>query len=435
MNASRTATFALRARPRGRAAQWRRGVATLWLILLLPVLLILLCLVVEIGNLWLARMELEDGLEAGALAAVKEWGDTGGVVGTLPAREMGREFARANSVRGEEIVIDLNHAPLNVNGNAALAGPTANLVFGAVTSIDPTVVFDANVEPSCGAGTVLVDATGSGNLSADNAWGVSFHSTTVPGLLIDQVIIDLTASGLVFSGGFTLSDNAAPHKVSDNCPMGMGGQQTQPDNVGVTAADFVASLSMLGQVLTIDFTAPGTTGGLNPGTPDPNDTFSTFEVLDQFRFGHEVLDGANQADADDVALAGATITIVFSNGDMTTEPLFDNLDPSNQCYQCALMSPVGLIVHPTNIPDLPCAETSANPMGGGNGQSYVLLNGGAAGANLFAVRASAEVEVQTLCGALFGASFGPFTVSAETTAVYDCMERCPKIIRVDTILP
>lgn len=397
----------------------RRGITTLYLILLFPALFILLCLIIEIGNLWLARLELEDGLESAALAAVKEWAESGGG-GTLVPREQGQEFARANSMRDEEISILLNRDPGNINENALLVGPDANLVFGAITSLEPQVVFNANVIPSCGP-RVLVDATGKGNLTDNNnSLGISFLETTSPGVRIDQVIFDLTLTSpsLTFqSGTFTLSDNVAPHKIQDNCPQG---KQTQPDNVGIGPGDFNVALSSGNQLLTLDFTLGGT-------------VVSTFELLDQMRFGVSVLQGTSSVDGDELAQFGGRVTIVFSNGAQITEPFFDNQERSNECLKCAIADPRGLIIHPTLIPDLPCPETSASPQGGGNGQSYAGANGGAG--DDYAVRAQATLEVPSVCDQLFGCRLGPFTVSADTVAMYDCMKRCPLILRVDEFLP
>ncbi len=61
----------------------RRGIATIWVILSLPTALILLITVVEIGNLWTARTELQTSLEAAAIAAVKTWGDESEAVSTM----------------------------------------------------------------------------------------------------------------------------------------------------------------------------------------------------------------------------------------------------------------------------------------------------------------------------------------------------------------
>jgi Flp pilus assembly protein TadG len=134
----------------------RRGSATLWLVIWLPSLLALFCTLVGVGNLWLARIELENGLEAAALAAVKQWGDAGGG-DTLDARQTGVAYAHANSVRRQPIVIGVNYnagnAP-NQNDQCVLAQspPTANLLFGAVDETDPNnVTFNAGLAPGCAA--------------------------------------------------------------------------------------------------------------------------------------------------------------------------------------------------------------------------------------------------------------------------------------------
>src|SRR5206468_2313998 len=90
-----------RPRPRG-------GSATLWMVMWLPCLLVLFCVLVGVANLWLARIELENSLEASALAAVKQWGDAGGGDTLLP-RQVGVSYARANAVRRNPVVIGTNY--------------------------------------------------------------------------------------------------------------------------------------------------------------------------------------------------------------------------------------------------------------------------------------------------------------------------------------
>jgi Flp pilus assembly protein TadG len=83
----------------------RRGWTTLWLVIWLPVLMVLLCGLVAVANLWLARVELENALESAALAAVKEWGDADGD-DTREARKVGALFAAANTVRGQRLDLE-----------------------------------------------------------------------------------------------------------------------------------------------------------------------------------------------------------------------------------------------------------------------------------------------------------------------------------------
>lgn len=131
----------------------RRGSATLWMVLWLPCLMALFCVLVGIANLWLARVELENAMEAAALAAVKQWGEAGGG-DTIAPRSVGVAYAGANRVRGQSVTIDANYNAGAANDNAtcalAMSPPAGNLLFGSTNHSDPdNVVFDAGGNPSC----------------------------------------------------------------------------------------------------------------------------------------------------------------------------------------------------------------------------------------------------------------------------------------------
>lgn len=402
----------------------RRGAATLWLLLVLPVLLILLCFVVEMGNVWLARAELEDSLESAALAAVKEWGDANGGSTFLP-RRVGVHYAASNSVSGSPGGITNNYNVANSpNENANCNG---DLVFGAVTDTSPNVIFNAGVAPVCGVGSVMFDATGQGNLTADNAWGVAFRNTvnTPPGLRIVRIIIDLDAGGGdgEFDDTPVLSDNVPQHKVRDNSG------NDQPDIVGFTDPAAQIIFTEDDERLTIDFfpNVAGTDQGFEPG--------------DRFRFGAEVEDvssGGGADDGDGIGRDNVRVTVLFSLGGLPLPPVsatfVDNMESSNNCFDPAQIDPNplsnSLVVNPNGVPDLPCPEGSAP---GNNGQSFAQIVGGGGG-NLFAVRAQATANVNGICGRLFGFVFGPNSVSARTTAVYDCNTRRASLIRVDQFI-
>jgi hypothetical protein len=131
-----------RSTPRGQKA--RRGVISLWLIVAVPVTVTLFCLVLEIANLWLARIELTDALESSALAAVKQWGDDGGG-DTLPARHVAQAYAAANTIGGQPVAIDVNYDATppggDQNGNASCAG---ELIFGVIADDAPAFTFCTN---------------------------------------------------------------------------------------------------------------------------------------------------------------------------------------------------------------------------------------------------------------------------------------------------
>ena len=139
----------------------RTGVATLWIVLSLPVLVIALCVVVDIGNLWIARAELENSLEASSLAAVKAWeGSSEAVNWTNIARQRGTDLAGANLVRGAAVSISMNQGTYNnvTNPNEndlydVVKGPPAagNLIFGGITEdLMGALTMDTSVAPSGG---------------------------------------------------------------------------------------------------------------------------------------------------------------------------------------------------------------------------------------------------------------------------------------------
>ena len=417
----------------------RRGSATIWLLVALPVLLVLFCFVINIAQQWLARVELENALEAAALAAVKEWGDAGGG-DTLIPREVGIEYANLNRMRGFRVQIADNYDPISggVNQNKlcdVVKGPPpdGNLIFGAIEQDGPDspVIFNAGLRPSCAAGEVLVDATGQGTLETDNnnAWGIAFHQTdppAPPGLLITRVMINVRPNPgdtAIFAGTPELSSNLvdglANNAVRDNS------SNSQADVFGFTdPGDQVQFTIGPPWILTIQFfpdTIPG--GGTDAG----------FEVCDRVRFGAEVHArpiGIAQIDGDEIGQIPALVTVFFSNGTTATGSMFDNAERRLDCFDPRLIGGEcnTFIVHPTMIPDLPCPPSSAAI---NNGQSYVLIGG--TGQREFAVRAQATVNVSPLCRCLCAFS-DDYCVTAKTIAVYNCQTRRPRLIRVDEFI-
>jgi Flp pilus assembly protein TadG len=147
-----TANQAHRFNPHSRRQAGRRGVATLWIILWLPAVLCLLGVVVEMGNLLLARVELTNALEAAALAGVDEWGDrvASSTVNTSTERDAGRtravEFVEANTVTGQSLVgsVAANGGGSDANDNATYAGSVVILGRADLVTFD----FDAGDDPT-----------------------------------------------------------------------------------------------------------------------------------------------------------------------------------------------------------------------------------------------------------------------------------------------
>jgi hypothetical protein len=134
----------------------------------------LLIFVSDVANIWLARVELENALEAAALAGVKEWGDAG-FPDTLAARNAAVSYANANSIVGTPLVISTNY--VNPGGGANQNGPqTGNLIFAAVTSASSPYDLNAGIVGSCGpgdnGGAVIAQATADVSSLADSLFGV-----------------------------------------------------------------------------------------------------------------------------------------------------------------------------------------------------------------------------------------------------------------------
>jgi len=427
----------------------RRGVATMWLLAGLPVLLVLFFFLIELGHLWAARVELENSLEAAALAAVKEWGENGGSPAlnwTSTARNRGVTLAGANSINGIPVVIGTNLGNLDPNENAAYVpgvGATGNLVFGTVTEMGTTVTFDATNPPECGGALVLVDASGSGNLfsGSRNEWGISFQAATVPTLRITRVEINVaTMTAPSVFDGLAALDTAVDTASTAAVKYSGGGAPFQQDNDGfavlannMLSGQIVASYPST-QVLRLNFSAGGLDDGFAPG--------------DRFRFAQAVKAnvGGAQRDGDDVGgngtTGGATITIYFNNGDIVSKQLRDTMDTGQVVPifpdVIPIISPItgSYIVspaeYPPGIPDLPQAPTAA---ANNNGQSYVRFTGGAgASTEYFGVRAQATISVPSLFGSYLGALYSLHNVTVDTTAIYDCDDGRTRLVRVDNYL-
>jgi hypothetical protein len=423
---------------------------TLWTILSFPALLAMLCFVVEATNLWHSRVQLENALEAAALAAVQYWGEAGGGP-TLDARRVGVAYASYNAINGVPVTIDLNYDPggdVNENDDAC----DGDLIFGAVTAddVEDEWLFDTDTAPTCGRGRVLIDATGQGNLDSgtNNEWGVAFlnDEDTPANLRICSVTITLppTVGNQRYyfeSNTLAFSDNS--NNIFDNDNI-VGCDQN--DVVGLDTGQIGTQFAVLAPCQS----SPGTAFYKRVTFTFPLDgSVNEFAPCDRFRFGMNVEDlnlqscQGNQVDGDDIGDVGTTVTIVFAEsgdgncnnpdpGDIVTTSFVNLTWPGRTCFgvydRCSgFADPAdnSHILVPPGIPNLPNGAIPNNQRR--DGQSYALSAG--PGAEAFGVRAQATVAVPSLCVGFCGLNL-PFEVSAKATAMYDCTEEEPRLIRV-----
>lgn len=435
-----------RGHPRGRSVRRRRGVAALWLILSLPVLVLLLCFVIEIGNIWLARVELENSLEAAALAAVKEWGDAGGGSGTETARLVGVEYAKANTVTGSPVAIGTNwDAGDTPNENADCEG---DLVFGAVTTDLIPWVFDAGEQAGCGYGVdLLFDASSNASMQSASSWGINFDWQTPPGtpanLTIASVVynlrnldpnayFDLTTTAPIISTGSSMY--VAPNFQIDTAGLDSGVLTAVTAGTVYTwynsQVEFVWD-SATPWILTINFR--------NRLAADPTTDFNYFQPGDRIRFGARVNDldtGFGNNDGDGVGRQRVSVTVTFAIGGavqpFASTGTFVNTNYGNDCPH-----PPKFDTPPADID--PCIAQPGPPYfvlpvtpaeGASNDNQSVLRMSSAGGGHAPAVRAQATAPVNSVCCRLFDKVLPVFHVSACATAKYDCATNRTELIRV-----
>lgn len=423
------------------------------MVIWLPALLVLFVALTGVANLWLARVEVENGLEAAALAAVKSWGDAGGG-DTLVPRNVGVQYAAANHVRKFPLAINTNYdanAPVCLGGNpnqnlTCLVGqmpPSGNLIFGSIDDSNPNnIIFNAGICPGCIANAIVVfDVTSQGDLNgaAHNDWGIAFHPTpmTPAGLRINSILITMPPN----SGANDFVHDFAPSINSiGSWLVRQGTVYQQPDIQGFPNPNTQITASYPGvRQLLITFSADG--GDLG------------FQPCDRFRFGVNVdftsggsgLPGFLR-DADGIGSMGTSVVVNFSDGSSAAGVFFDNAHPQADCAlnPSTLPCPAGavdnannpiprMVVHPTLIDDLPCPITSPGQgQPTNNGQSIGQINAG--GQGKFGVRAQSITPIQPLGGYSFVGNLIDQCVTAKTTAVYDCATKRVQLIRIDTFI-
>ncbi len=444
-----------------------------WFIVAMPVLLTLLCVMLEVANLYLARTELDDALEAAAQAAVKDWGDNGGG-DTLQSRIVGNTYAKANTINGVPVDLTAIDPALNYdasepcNQNACSNGV---LVFGAITADNPEFTFDCCANAGCSVGTVQLDVSAQSALGgSNNEWGISFQPNFLPpppvrivrvvytlprscGTLLPRFDASTTTNLPVVSN--VVTDDPSNATVQDMCPTG---QSAQADVYGInrSAVRFFMNVTNPCQMNNGDevTATPNATPSrtLAVQFPDAGGDLNGFDIFDRIRFGATVRDlNGGQIGGDQIGACMTQVTICFNNG-ATCTGMFQDLNfKQNQCFpnsnqKCAGLASWGvnefpgnpqggqlnrgLIIHPTGTPDLPCPPSSGQNNDGQSTATVVSCAGGGSGRS-FAVRAEATYPVPSICCNLFGLPVGPFYVTAKADALYDCPTQRPRLYHLE----
>lgn len=118
----------------------RAGIVVFWLIVATPALLVLFLVVLCLGSMWQARAELQNAVEAAALAGAKVWGDGDDTSDTrTSAHQAAQALFQANTVFANVVSISANNDPSATNNNqsspgAILLGQYSSSTFAASQS-------------------------------------------------------------------------------------------------------------------------------------------------------------------------------------------------------------------------------------------------------------------------------------------------------------
>ena len=381
-----------------RNAALRAGFSTLYLIALVPVLGLVLVVITDYATIWLARIELQNALDAAALSAVETWCEG---PNSSPRRLASRDDARlafeANTVLG--VPLDFPDAAFE-NGNGANPGniecmhdcPGGIVLLGSIRNVEgdytpddpPPFVFNGDVPPDKINVRVFIQP---GNLFTNtDAYQVDIFGAT--SLTISTVVItippDFGANGY-FDARPSPNPTANPgpdmsFDTDDDVGSGpaviLGPPATFTPSVFVPPATGPSIAGATFRTITIDYGI----GGLPAGTPS--------------RFG---------LDADFLGNSG-----VGSNGsDFSSEPGPD-----------ALVS--------VTLSDGTVLSGTFAPFAGGSRFQRRI------GVNECAAQVRACIEVPSICSQYLGIGLGPYDVSAKATAWYRCdapNPREPELIR------
>ena len=385
----------------------------------MPALACLLCLVLEVANLWMARVELRNALDASALSAVKTWGEGGS---TLAARVEGQTTAGLNTITGSSVVLGLN-AGGGTNGNDVNTG---DILLGAITGTPGALTFDCNGTASCVTGTVnltiAVETNPSGDTFADptslsgdaeTSFRIeSFTQTLGAGAVLQSVEFDLSTMQVTPTSGGGAGIPVADDGFFDLRAIGpndnnrsIGNPNTKPSLIGVNASGTAPSFIFSGGNGTDQFTSARVdfTPNISPGVPATNEFFfgtDTDEVggnpggggTTAQDFGGDFGTNAGGAGGNDpFTSTGATVRVVVSG----------------QTFSGIL------------------TRISAD-------RSELNIVGNLTGGDAFGVRTFATIQVNSVCSSVFGVSVGPFSVTSCSYARFLCTNGPPELVRIQT---
>lgn len=395
----------------------RRGMVMVWILLLVPAIAVLIIMLTDLANIWQARIELKNALDAAALSAVKTWGEGGT---TLQSRQSANTTFSNNTILGQTFNLSTAEGGC-ANNNVSSDG---EILLGSVDDAVPGFEFDCTGTPTCFAGDIQVvfavdtnpipalDTSTAHTFTRSFSYRVeSYTFTPPPGPpvtppTLDSITIDLTTLVTIPAhtpGEQGFFDFRTPPPATDNqsgmdcstvsvipgsCPIATG-----YSTGGATIIGSNAVVNSTQQSLTVNFTSldPGDTIGYGADTDyvGPDSGGMGTDVADH---GDEF--GSGYVSGGDSTTTGARITVVIAG--------------SSFSGFLAAVPPAGSLR----------SEVTINGSFTNNGQA-------------FGARARKTIKVNSIGSAWFGA-FTQYDVTAEAFARFSCGGGPPQLIHVET---
>lgn len=400
----------------------RRGISTVWIIASVPALLTLLCLVLEVANLWLARVELKNAVDAAALSGVKTWGEGSS---TAAARTETQSTAAMNTVVGTAVALDLNSGA-GTNGNGANTG---DILLGTISGTPGALTFNCNGTPSCITGTVnltiAVETDPSGDTfanpseptgDAETSFRIeSFTQSAGTGAELQSIEFDLSPMMVTpVSGGgagIPVSDDGffdLRAIGTNDVNRSIGNPNTKPSLIGRNFSGTAATFNYTGGNGVDQFDSVLVTFGtpLSAGLPGTNQYFFG---TDTDRVGGDIGGGGGVTAQDFGGEFGTDGGGGSGNDPFTSTGATVRVTVSGQTFTGTL------------------TRVSAD-------RSELVLVGNLTGGDAFGVRAQTTMQVNSICSSLFGVTVGPFNVTAKSYARFVCSDGPPELVRIQTLI-
>lgn len=403
----------------------RRGIATIWVLASMPVILTLLVMIVDGGNLWVARTELKNALDAGALSGVKTWGEGGS---TLQSRLDAQDAFHTNTILGTQYSLSTVEGGCT-NGNPSPSA-AAEILLGTISDGAGGFTFDCGGSPGCVVGafsvTIAVDTSPvcptdpstADTFTRFSAFRIESFSGPV-GSTLNSFTINVGAMQIRRANNTVVADEGLfdfrpPPPVADlnsgffpptvyyfGAPPATNGSTTLsgcglfPFTTGLTSANHGATSGTMPSILTWSF------GGFDPG--------------DVFVFG---------ADTDCVGPQGANgdgpcngTSVQDFGGDFGTDT--SATLPRTESGATVTVNISGSSVSGTLV------RVSAD-------RSEVTLAGALTGGNAFGLRTRKTVSVPSVASAFLGLSLNPYQVTCQSYARFACSSGPPQLVHINT---